>query len=126
MFFFRRRLKLSKYNPKYAPKEHFGKEVSKSSEFAEKVWFGFMLLFALPLLLPFLVIALLNKIFAFIVGKDKDEKDLADTFSYIIDQDDILSEADESFSEDTDSPLDTGLGAELDQAIKAAKEDVEK
>lgn len=126
MFFFRRRLKLSKYNSKYAPKQTFGTQASKSSEFAEKIWFGFMLLFALPLLLPFLVIAFINKTFAFVFGKSGSEKDLADTFSYIVDQDDIMADGDESFEDDAEDLPDSDLGTELNIAIESAKQDAEK
>lgn len=64
MFFFGRR---SNYTRAALKEQGVTVPQTKSALFAERLWFGFMLLFALPFLIPFALIALLVKLISFIV-----------------------------------------------------------
>lgn len=130
--FFKKILSPSRYTRQSMQKHTFGVEPSKGTLFAERVWFGFMLIFAAPLLLPFFFIALVNKVFSFIFRKNNKKTETTYDFIYndVSGEDAFISEDElEKIKEDQEIPnIDSAqidvITDELSEAIDSAHDDV--
>lgn len=123
MFFFGQKLHRSKYSRQSLKESGHTLPPTRGALFAERVWFGFMLLFALPFLLPFLLMGAVVKIYKIVfrikdIDKDKEEL-LAIKKMYEVKEEE---NAEASKQEDTDTQ-DCKLTSHLADIVKEIDSD---